>query len=131
MRVIRACKELGLQTVAVYSLADEDCLHVQVGTRLASQPACSVSIQALTQVSCQCFDVSQQNGLKLCFYLLHKFAVHSIGPGTHRLLTLAVFTHSLQMKRCALESHPAQNHISTSQTYCQQQSVVEPMRYTR
>ena len=30
VRVIRACKELGLQTVAVYSLADADCLHVQV-----------------------------------------------------------------------------------------------------
>lgn len=29
VRVIRACKELGLQTVAVYSLADADCLHVQ------------------------------------------------------------------------------------------------------
>lgn len=32
VRVIRACKELGLQTVAVYSTADRDCLHVQVGT---------------------------------------------------------------------------------------------------
>ena len=31
VRVIRACKELGLQTVAVYSVADRDCLHVQVG----------------------------------------------------------------------------------------------------
>ena len=31
MRVIRACKELGLGTVAVYSIADVDCLHVQVG----------------------------------------------------------------------------------------------------
>ena len=35
VRVIRACKELGLQTVAVYSLADEDCLHVQVGLMMA------------------------------------------------------------------------------------------------
>lgn len=30
VRVIRACKEMGLKTVAVYSLADADCLHVQV-----------------------------------------------------------------------------------------------------
>ena len=30
VRVIRACKEMGLQTVAVYSIADVDCLHVQV-----------------------------------------------------------------------------------------------------
>lgn len=31
VRVIRACKELGLQTVAVYSTADKNSLHVQVG----------------------------------------------------------------------------------------------------
>lgn len=33
VRVIRACKELGLQTVAVYSTADKNSLHVQVGMR--------------------------------------------------------------------------------------------------
>ena len=30
VRVIRACKELGLQTVAVYSTADKDSLHTKV-----------------------------------------------------------------------------------------------------
>lgn len=30
VRVIRACQELGIKTVAVYSMADADCLHVQV-----------------------------------------------------------------------------------------------------
>ncbi len=29
LRVIRACKELGLETVAVYSEADRECLHVR------------------------------------------------------------------------------------------------------
>lgn len=30
LRIIRACQELGIQTVAVYSQADEDSLHVQM-----------------------------------------------------------------------------------------------------
>jgi acetyl-CoA carboxylase biotin carboxylase subunit len=30
VRIIRACKELGIKTVAVYSEADRDCLHVKM-----------------------------------------------------------------------------------------------------
>ena len=30
LRVIRACKELGIRTVAVYSKADETSMHVQL-----------------------------------------------------------------------------------------------------
>lgn len=36
IRIIRACKELGIETVAVYSKADKDSLHVQ----LADQSIC-------------------------------------------------------------------------------------------
>lgn len=36
VRIIRACKELGIKTVAVYSTADEDALHMQ----LADEAVC-------------------------------------------------------------------------------------------
>lgn len=46
VRVIRACKELGLGTIAVYSLADVDCLHVQV----------TVAVVMLTMSASQAID---------------------------------------------------------------------------
>ncbi len=33
LRIIRACRELGIETVAVYSTADEGALHAQLATR--------------------------------------------------------------------------------------------------
>ena len=36
VRVLRACKELGIQTVAVYSSADKNAMHV----KLADESVC-------------------------------------------------------------------------------------------
>ena len=36
LRILRACKELGIQTVAVHSTADQDAMHV----RLADESVC-------------------------------------------------------------------------------------------
>ena len=42
VRVIRACRELGIETVAVYSPADAQALHVQLATQAVSAPYHSV-----------------------------------------------------------------------------------------
>ena len=36
LRIIRACKEMGIQTVAVHSTADSDAMHV----RMADESVC-------------------------------------------------------------------------------------------
>lgn len=38
VRIIRACREMGIETVAVYSEADKDALH----TKLADEAICIV-----------------------------------------------------------------------------------------
>ena len=42
LRILRACREMGIETVAVYSEADREALHVQ----LATQAVCVGSARA-------------------------------------------------------------------------------------
>lgn len=53
VRVIRACKEMGLKTVAVYSTADKDSLHVQASSEFCGHVALFF-INALTSCLCIC-----------------------------------------------------------------------------
>ena len=46
LRVIRACKELGVSTVAVHSTADSDAMHV----RMADESVCIGPPQALKAI---------------------------------------------------------------------------------
>jgi len=56
LRVIRTCKEMGIKTVAVYSKADADSLHV----RFADEAVCigpaasSESYLSIPNIICRC-----------------------------------------------------------------------------
>ena len=39
VRVIRACKEMGVKTVAIYSTADAEALHAAHTVQMGGQPA--------------------------------------------------------------------------------------------
>ena len=47
LRVLRACKELGIATVAVHSTADANAMHVRLadesGTRTVREHACAIT----------------------------------------------------------------------------------------
>ena len=56
LRIIRACKELGIQSVAVYSEADADSLHVQMADEAVciGPAAATDSYLKVTNIICDC-----------------------------------------------------------------------------
>jgi len=61
VRIIRTCRELGIETVAVYSTADRDALHVKladkavcIGPAKSAQSYLSVSALITTAVRTEC-----------------------------------------------------------------------------
>ena len=59
VRIIRACREMGIRTVAVYSEADRDALH----TQLADEAVCIGKAQSsVTFCSCKSFLTIHHSG---------------------------------------------------------------------
>ena len=56
LRVLRACKELGIATVAVHSTADEDAMHV----RLADESVCIGPPAARSEWDGACYEHRDQ-----------------------------------------------------------------------
>ena len=54
VRVIRACKEMGLKTVAVYSIADKNSLHVQVRGYATPTPLANASLPLPVSINVCC-----------------------------------------------------------------------------
>ena len=50
LRILRACRELGLETVAVYSQADEEALPVQLA-RATSGRRCALALPGLLRAT--------------------------------------------------------------------------------
>ena len=60
VRIIRTCRELGIETVAVYSTADEGALHTQLATASicigGPKPADSyLNMRSILTAAAQCF----------------------------------------------------------------------------
>ena len=64
VRVIRACRELGLGTVAVYSECDRTALHVRLGRRGASPSAPSPAAESYLRID-RIVDVAKRSGASL------------------------------------------------------------------
>ena len=51
VRIIRACRELGIHTVAVYSTADRNALHAQIADEALPSSTTSFHISAIAGTS--------------------------------------------------------------------------------
>ena len=58
LRIIRTCKEMGIKTVAVYSTADADSLHVRFADEAVcvGPPASAESYLKISEYHCGCRD---------------------------------------------------------------------------
>src|SRR5699024_8268121 len=111
LRILRACKELGIQTVAIHSLADANAMHV----RLADESVCGGPNAArdsylnIPSILAACeitgaeavhpgYGFLAENARFACILEEHKITF--IGPSAHHI---EIMGDKIQAKRTALE----------------------------
>ena len=113
LRVIRTCKEMGIKTVAVYSTADKDSLHVRfadeavcIGPAVSAKSYLSIpNIIAAAEITNADAIQLEQVFLNLCVNSVHSMTIMR-SPHEKWGGTLTIATDILPVDKTFREKHP-------------------------